>query len=555
MEQALIEYIANSLWQVPLLAGGAWLLLRMVRPGPILQHRVWLAVLATAIVFPLHGIERSNAGRPSASYPTVIAHTHMAAVIESDSVSLSDNGRPIEKRWTGVPARIQSVHLTAATAHWLVGLYLATIVFGLLRFARAWRAALRLVADSRKTELSHQAIGVLDSYGQRFGVKLPQLLESSDVLSPVIVGVVRPVLLLPENFAQHTEDEIKAALCHELAHVRRRDYLVNLVCQVMALPVAWHPATAAVQQRIRRTREMVCDAMAAEEMKSEAAYTRCLVALAQGTLEVHSMAGRTQALGLFDNKVLEERVMRLMEKKVVMSMREQVARVAAGVAVMIGALAVAFVFHVTPAMANMQTTIAPPAATQRAPQTPPAASSSESAAPPAAIAHDSNARPLEQGTHTHRSKGTDGEPLVVLNHERQALTPEQQRLIAKEIVASKKQIAEANKMLNSTEFKLQIRNALKVKEELKLEMPEIQEQVTEATAKLDSPEFRQKMADLQSRIQMQNGEIQRKVKEATATLDSPEFRQKMADLQKQLQIQGAELQHRLQDQLGNTQVK
>jgi Zn-dependent protease with chaperone function len=38
-----------------------------------------------------------------------------------------------------------------------------------------------------------------------------------------------------------TEDEIRAALCHELAHIKRRDYLVNAVCQLAALPVAWHP--------------------------------------------------------------------------------------------------------------------------------------------------------------------------------------------------------------------------------------------------------------------------------------------------------------------------
>ena len=38
MERALAEYIVNALWQVPLLAGGAWLLVRVVRPGPQIQH-------------------------------------------------------------------------------------------------------------------------------------------------------------------------------------------------------------------------------------------------------------------------------------------------------------------------------------------------------------------------------------------------------------------------------------------------------------------------------------------------------------------------------------
>ena len=56
MEQALLEYVINALWQVPLLAGGAWLLLRMVRPSPLVQHHVWLAVLGLAVLLPMRGM-------------------------------------------------------------------------------------------------------------------------------------------------------------------------------------------------------------------------------------------------------------------------------------------------------------------------------------------------------------------------------------------------------------------------------------------------------------------------------------------------------------------
>ena len=98
----------------------------------------------------------------------------------------------------------------------------------------------------------------------------------------MIVGVAAPVLLLPVGFGGFTEDEVRAVLCHELAHVKRRDYLVNVICQVVALPVVWHPVVHGVQGRIRRTREMVCDALAAREMESEIGYAKCLLALARG---------------------------------------------------------------------------------------------------------------------------------------------------------------------------------------------------------------------------------------------------------------------------------
>ncbi len=56
MERTLIEYLANSIWQVPLLAGSAWLAIRVGRPGPRAQHWAWLSVLALSVLLPLHGM-------------------------------------------------------------------------------------------------------------------------------------------------------------------------------------------------------------------------------------------------------------------------------------------------------------------------------------------------------------------------------------------------------------------------------------------------------------------------------------------------------------------
>ena len=68
IEQALIEYMVNALWQLPLLAGGAWLLLRTVRPGPRVQHGVWLAVLGLAVLLPVHGMGSSGVSQHTATF-------------------------------------------------------------------------------------------------------------------------------------------------------------------------------------------------------------------------------------------------------------------------------------------------------------------------------------------------------------------------------------------------------------------------------------------------------------------------------------------------------
>jgi hypothetical protein len=69
MERALIEYLVNALWQVPLLAGGAWLLVRIVRPAPQTAHRVWLAVLGLAVLLPISGTARERGHAGTCSQP------------------------------------------------------------------------------------------------------------------------------------------------------------------------------------------------------------------------------------------------------------------------------------------------------------------------------------------------------------------------------------------------------------------------------------------------------------------------------------------------------
>ena len=80
MERHLVEYLANACWQLPLLAAGAWLLLRMVRPSPAVQHSVWLAVLGLALLLPLNGKERV-----AIVHPKAVAATAVQSAAFSDS--------------------------------------------------------------------------------------------------------------------------------------------------------------------------------------------------------------------------------------------------------------------------------------------------------------------------------------------------------------------------------------------------------------------------------------------------------------------------------------
>jgi hypothetical protein len=113
------------------------------------------------------------------------------------------------------------------------------------------------------------------------------------------------------------EPDLAAILAHEYGHICRKDFLVNFLCQLAALPMAWHPGMSYLMSRISQTRELACDDHAAHRLGKRIAYARTLVRLAALCLQVPR--SRAVALGIFDGDNLEERIMKLTQKSTSLS--------------------------------------------------------------------------------------------------------------------------------------------------------------------------------------------------------------------------------------------
>lgn len=141
-------------------------------------------------------------------------------------------------------------------------------------------------------------------------------LVSDNVSGPVTVGIQGRTVIFPQGFvAQVSAIELSAAIAHECAHMQRHDFARNLFYEALLLPVAWHPAVWLTRARIAESREIVCDAMAAEAMDNRSLYARALLGLASTIVE-RSPRPNLYAIGVFDANPLEERVMRLTERHV-----------------------------------------------------------------------------------------------------------------------------------------------------------------------------------------------------------------------------------------------
>ncbi len=119
-----------------------------------------------------------------------------------------------------------------------------------------------------------------------------RVLQSTVAQVPLVVGYLRPVILLPVSFLTHLPTEqLEAILAHELAHVRRHDFVVNLLQTMVETLFFYHPAVWWLSSRIRIEREHCCDDLVVTVLENHAEYGRALVA-------VEELRGQTSVLTL-----------------------------------------------------------------------------------------------------------------------------------------------------------------------------------------------------------------------------------------------------------------
>jgi TonB family protein len=206
------------------------------------------------------------------------------------------------------------VRLPSALLTTIAIAYAAVCAYFLARFF--WRCA-RLAMLRREAVtvcLAGEAAGTWLRCINRFQIEDVSLATSSQIFGPVTLGFVRKLVLLPANMLTDlSESDLHAVIAHEFAHLRRNDFVKNLVYEWLSLPVSYHPLLRRTRERLMETREMVCDEMVAA-VSGRNEYAHSLLRLA--SLLIEGTPIRTpHAIGIFDANTLERRLMQLTEKQ------------------------------------------------------------------------------------------------------------------------------------------------------------------------------------------------------------------------------------------------
>ena len=167
----------------------------------------------------------------------------------------------------------------------LVTLWLCGVVILLLRLAAGcWRIrrlhlAARLEQESRWQPLA-------DDIASRLGLRRRfSVVDSVRVATPTVIGWLRPIVLLPvAAFAGLTPRQVEAILAHELAHIRRHDFAINILQTLAETVLFYHPAVWWMSARIRTEREHCCDDVAVGISGDATEYAAALTELAAWSL-------------------------------------------------------------------------------------------------------------------------------------------------------------------------------------------------------------------------------------------------------------------------------
>jgi TonB family protein len=258
MIRALSLSLVHFVWQGALLGVLAGLVLRMARQREArLRYGLACAFLVSMVAAPLLTFAVLAPGEHDSA--AVIVPTLRAAKGPIDTQTQD----PIGDAWLGPVLLV-----------WLSGV----MVFGL-------RAAggLSLVVSrlSVKTPAPEEMLVAAERIAGAFGLdKLVPVFTSARVSVPIVFGILRPIIVLPCSVLTGlSQTQLEAILAHELAHIARHDFLVNLFQSAAEVMLFYHPAVWWLSGRIRQEREMCCDEMAAAVCGDRVLYSRALLAL------------------------------------------------------------------------------------------------------------------------------------------------------------------------------------------------------------------------------------------------------------------------------------
>jgi protocatechuate 3,4-dioxygenase beta subunit len=346
-------------WGVGLAALAAWFAVRPPRRAAT-RHRVCAAALAAGLLLPVAPRWGDAAlpwppparGTPPAAVPAPPPVARVQSARDPDGMLVAVTPAPVGRSAPAWPVAVErpgAARSSSPLGPWrLAALAVAGAWAGLTATMLARLAGARsLLARVRRgaRPLDDGAQRLLGDCRRALGLARPAALAiHPGVGSPVALGGLRPLVLVPPDWPDWAESRRRACLLHELAHLARYDDWAKLAQELVRAPFAFHPLVRWLTARLDRERELLCDEAVVAQGSDPVAYARLLLELARrpGRRLPFARVSRAGCIPFLDRRTVAVRIERLLED----DMPRTLSRPSPARSVSVGALALAAAFGI-----------------------------------------------------------------------------------------------------------------------------------------------------------------------------------------------------------------
>ena len=342
----ILNFVLNSCWQVAAIVAVAAVLSRLLKNGPArYRYALWIFALMVSLLVPLltatHYVPEWISRTQITTAPSVLAPDR------ADNIGTAMDTRVDH---TGTRRRATTITTTPRSVLFLTLAYALFVLARAIRLARFWQRKERLRKSATRTGFGGEVEAAAQHCRNLLGIRDVIVMRSSEARVAYTIGARHPLIVLPDAYCSTTDEaKLTSVVGHEMAHVARRDFLTNLICELISLPISFHPLTYLLKREIDRTRELACDELVARRVLTPEVYARSLLWAADVSRQYSSQAFM---LSIFDGGVLEERILRLMRSNTRVGARFARTMMIAAVAVLSSAALSLSIFAV-----ELQTTV------------------------------------------------------------------------------------------------------------------------------------------------------------------------------------------------------
>ena len=312
--------LAIALKASVILCSGVLLCLALRKSSAALRHLVWSVVLTALLLLPvlevttpawrvallrpievetptriLSGSTRFDPTRPDGSAPSL-----------SPRVSSSTSAAaPLNHKPDGVS------QLELTSSRWFMIAWLAGAA-AVLAWVATGMVAVVLLARRAKPVRDARLSAMLEACADELGMhRRVRLLHSAEAVTPMTFGLLRSVIVLPSDAVRWSGDRQRCVLLHELAHIGRRDVLLQQIAQLSCALYWFHPLVWFAARQLRREREHACDNAVVMAGARPSDYATHLLDVARGYRSTPLM--QPAALAMARQSQLEGRLLALLK--------------------------------------------------------------------------------------------------------------------------------------------------------------------------------------------------------------------------------------------------